>query len=83
MRDMIIPDFYKPVRNFGLFFVIIGLCGFWVLFKNLQDIEQAIAVWLFLGPLSLFHFVLGISIILKNRLGFSIFKISYAYLFGG
>lgn len=71
---MIFSDLYKPIRNFGYFFVVIGLCGFLVLFIKLQDIEQLIAVWLFIGSISLFHLLLGIGIILKKRLGFGIFK---------
>lgn len=71
---MLIPDLYKPVRNFGYFFVALGLCGFLILLTKLQDIEQVVAVWLFIGSISLFHLLLGIGVILKNRLGFGIFK---------
>ena len=31
---MLFPDLYRPIRNFGFFFVAIGLCGFLVLFTN-------------------------------------------------
>lgn len=71
---MLFPDLYKPIRNFGYFFVAIGFCGFLVIFTKLQSIEQLIVVWGFVGAVSLFHLLLGIGIILKKRLSFGIFK---------
>ena len=71
---MIFPDLYKPIRNFGYFFIVLGICGFAVLLTELRDIEQLILVWLFIGSLSLFHLMLGIGIVLKKRLGFGVFK---------
>jgi len=79
LSNMLFPDLYKPIRNFGYFFVIIGLCGFLFLFAKLQSVEQIIAVWLFIGSISLFHLLLGIGIILKKKLWFGFFK---AYLQG-
>lgn len=74
---MLIPDLYKPIRNFGYFFVGIGLCGLLVIVTKLRDFEPLLTVWIFVGSVSLFHLFLGIGIILKKRMEFGIFK---AYL---
>ena len=50
-----------------------ALSGRGVSYK-LHDIDALIAVWIFVGLISLFHFLLGVAIILKNRMGFGIFK---------
>lgn len=71
---MLITDLYKPIKNFGYFFLIIGLCGFLVLLSKLRDIDHIVEVWLFIGAISLFHFLLGVGIIKKSRLGFGVFK---------
>ena len=71
---MLIPDLYKPIRNFGYFFLAIGLCGFLVLITKLQNVEQMFAIWLFIGSVSLFHLLLGIAVIIKSSVGFWIFK---------
>lgn len=74
---MIIPDIYKPIRNFGFFLTTIGLCGFLVLFTNLTDVKYIIVVWTFIGLVSLFHLVTGVGVIFKQKRVFPIFK---AYL---
>lgn len=71
---MLFPDLYKPIRNFGYFFFIFGLCGFLVLFTKLRDIDHVVAVWIFIGLISFFHLLLGFGIIRQNRLSFGVFK---------
>lgn len=71
---MSFADLYKPVRNFGYLFVCVGFFGFLVLFTKLRNVEQMIAVWLFIGLISLFHLLLGVGIVLRNKFGFGIFK---------
>jgi hypothetical protein len=71
---MLNPDLYKPIRNFGFLFFMLGLCGFLVLLTKLYDIEHIFEVWLFIGIISLFHLLLGVGIINKSRLGFGVFK---------
>ncbi|PIE74508.1 MAG: hypothetical protein CSA18_04715 [Deltaproteobacteria bacterium] len=71
---MIIPDLYKPIRNFGYFFVIIGLCGFLVLLTELQEIEHTFAIWIFIGSISLLHIFIGLGIIFKKKMWFGFFK---------
>jgi hypothetical protein len=70
---MIIPDLYKPIRNIGYAFVLLGTCGFLTLVTKLQEVEHMIEVWFFVGSVSLFHLLLGISIIRKRKKRFGIF----------
>jgi hypothetical protein len=71
---MISTNLYKPIRNFGYFLALVGLLGFWVLIARLQDVDYLPVVWSFIGLISLFHLVLGIGIIKKNRWLFGVFK---------
>ena len=70
---MIIPDLYKPIRNIGCAFLLLGICGFLTLIIKLQEVEHMIWVWIFIGSVSLFHLLLGILIIKKRKKGFGIF----------
>ena len=44
---MFIPDLYKPIRNMGYLFVIIGCYGLFVLFTKLCDADHFFIVFLF------------------------------------
>lgn len=71
---MIIPDIYKPIRNFGYFLTAIGVCGFLVLFTKLTDVKYLLVVWTFISLVSLFHLVTGVGVIFKKKWVFALFK---------
>ncbi|MGD9044406.1 MAG: hypothetical protein PVG06_11860, partial [Desulfobacterales bacterium] len=54
---------YKPIKNFGYFFIVIGLLGFLVLIAGLYEAKYALIIWTFIGLISVYHLVLGIGII--------------------
>jgi len=70
---MLIPDLYKPIKNFGYFLTAIGICGFLVLFTKLTDLKYLVVVWIFISLASLYHLLLGIGIIFKKKWVFGIF----------
>lgn len=71
---MLIPDLYKPIRNFGYFSAILGCCGFLVLLTKLLDIKYLLLVWFFIGTISFFHLIMGIGLVYKKRWAFLLFK---------
>jgi hypothetical protein len=71
---MVLIDLYKPIRIFGYFLAVVGLLGFWVLITKLQDVDYLPVVWTFIGSISIFHLVLGMGIIKKNKWIFGVFK---------
>jgi hypothetical protein len=74
LENKLIHDPYRPINNFGYFFMGLALLGFLVLFLKLTDVEYLLLVWAFVGSVSLLHFLLGIGILLRKRWGFIIFK---------
>lgn len=74
MEYKLTHDPYRPIKNFGYFFVGLALLGLLILFLKLTDVEYLLLVWAFVGSISLFHLLLGIGILLRKRSGFIIFK---------
>jgi len=77
MEPKLTHDLYRPIRNFGCFFVILALLGFFTLFFELSDVKYLLVVWAFIGSVSIFHLVLGIGILLRKKWILTIFT---AYL---
>lgn len=70
---MILPDLYRPIRNYGYLFIMVGACGILILFSMLRDVNYLYVVWGFLGSLSLFHLFVGWGLIVKSRRAFIVF----------
>jgi hypothetical protein len=66
---------YKPIKNFGYFFIVFGILGFFVLFAGLYEAKYALIIWAFIGLISAYHLALGVGIILQNQSIFRQFKI--------
>lgn len=80
---MIIPDLYKPIQNFGIFFFAIGALG--LVFLSI-DKSNGFEYWFllsFAGPISLLHLFIGIGLILKNRTSFFFFEAYLKLLYFG
>lgn len=79
---MLINDVYKPIRNFGYFFVILGCLGFITMVTKLLDLKYLLIVWIFVGSVSIFHFLMGIGLVYKKRWAFMVFKgyLNFIYL---
>ena len=71
---MLIPDLYKPIKNFGYFLTAIGICGFLVLITKLTDVKYLFVVWIFISLVSFYHLLLGIGLVLKKKWAFGLFK---------
>ena len=67
-------DSYRPIRNFGYFFVALATLGLLILFLKLTDVEHLLLVWAFVGSVCLFHLLLGVGILLRKRSAFIMFK---------
>ena len=72
-------DLYRPLKYFAYFFIGIAFLGFVTLVLDLSKVKYLPAVWTFVGSVSIFHFVLGIGVLLRKKWGFTIFK-GYLYL---
>ena len=70
------PDYYKPIKILGYFFIVVGICGFLLLILELNDIKSFETKFLLIvfGPVSFYHFIMGINLIKKNKWGLILYK---------
>ena len=83
VENKFIHDLYRPIRNFGYFFLGLAFLGFLTLFLKLTDVKYLFLVWAFVGSVSLFHLLLGIGILQRKKWGFIIFKAYLRLLYFG
>jgi membrane-bound acyltransferase YfiQ involved in biofilm formation len=71
---MIIPDLYKPIKNFGILFILVGIIGCCLLLAEKSSGFEYCFLVLFAGPVSLFHIWMGYGLVIKNKKSFLFFK---------
>lgn len=72
-------ELFKPVRNFGLVLTSIGGLGIVCHVVNAQDSQYIIGAQIFVLSVSIFHLLIGLSIVSRNRYGFRCLRF-YLYL---
>lgn len=72
-------DFLKPIRVFGYFFLSVGCISVITHFLSLSETNYTYGFRVFVLSVGLFHFLIGLGILLRKRWGFYGFK-CYLYL---
>lgn len=74
-----IADIYKPIKNFGYLSIFLGAYGFLALFTipDGADHIEITLYWSVFFPLSVYHLIMGIKLVLKRKWGVILLK---AYL---
>ncbi|PKN63142.1 MAG: hypothetical protein CVU57_20985 [Deltaproteobacteria bacterium HGW-Deltaproteobacteria-15] len=80
---MLNPELFKPIRNLGLFLIILGLAGFLFHVLSLGDPQYTIGFQLFLTISAIFYLLLGWNIVSRNRWGFRSLKLILYLLYPG
>ena len=72
-------DLFKPIRNFGLLIIVVGVAGLSCLVAFYNDPDFYFGGKIFIAIVSTFNLFMGYNIVSRNRLGFKSLKI-YLYL---
>ena len=79
MLIMCCADNFKPIRNFGYFFILFGILGFLAHFFMLHDKDYTFPFQFQFISISLLNLLIGRAIIAKKRWGFYALKL---FLYG-
>ncbi len=75
---------YRPIYNFGIFFLLIGCLGLGLLLnESTTSGVEFYFLLIFAGGISVLHIGLGIGLIIHNKSVFKIFKIYLKFLYFG
>jgi len=76
-------EIYKPLKYFGVFFVIISISIFFCLYKYPGSAKEQVYLFPFANIVSLLHMLIGIGILTKNKKLFVLFKVYLKILYIG
>ena len=76
-------ELYKPLKYFGVFFVITSISIFFYLYKYPRSLEEQVYLFPFAGIVSLWYMLIGIGLLTKNKKLFVLFKVYLKILYIG
>ena len=72
-------NLFKPIRNFGLLILAVGVAGLFCLVAFYNDPDFFIGAQIFILAVSAFNLFMGYNIVARNKFGYKCLKI-YLYL---
>ena len=72
-------NLFKPIRNFGLLILAVGVAGFFSLVVSLNHPDFFLVARIFILVISVFNLFMGYNIVSRNRFGYKSLKI-YLYM---
>lgn len=85
-------DLYHPIKLWGYFFAALGICGLLMLsielpplFTESSEVKSFEKVFLLtiIAPVVVYHFVMGVALVNKKKLGVMLLKAYLRFLYLG
>ena len=76
-------NLFKPIRNFGLLIIVVGVAGLSCLVAFYSDHDFYFGAKIFIGVVSAFNLFMGYNIVSRNKLGFKSLNICLYLIYPG
>lgn len=76
-------NLFKPIRNFGLLHIMVGVAGLLCNIFYYDDLEFYFGAHVFIFVVSIFYFFMGFNIVSRNMIGFKCLKICLYLIYPG